>query len=133
MAINTFQTLNVIEAMENFLSRIRPPEDIRHQLDIGYKIEQQSIIVFEIRPKWNKPDIILEHSIAKATYVKSKNNWTIFVMVEYLTIMVGFLKSKFIDKFSMAVATSDSHFFSSPCTILFLWCANRKYFISFHV
>lgn len=80
MAINTFQTLNVIEAMENFLSIIRPPEDIRHQLDIGYKIEQQSIIVFEIRPKWNKPDIILEHSIAKATYVKSKNNWKIFWM-----------------------------------------------------
>ncbi len=80
MAIETLQTLEVIEAMENFISSIRPPEDIREKLDIGYKIEGQSIIIFEIRPQWNKPEIILEHPVAKTTFVKTKNEWKVFWM-----------------------------------------------------
>ena len=80
MAIDTLQTLEVIEVMENFLSRKRPPEHIRKQLDIGYKIEDQSIFVFEIRPQWNKPEVIREHPFAKTTFVKAKNNWKVFWM-----------------------------------------------------
>ncbi|MBV6484644.1 MAG: hypothetical protein KFKLKKLM_01154 [Flavobacteriales bacterium] len=80
MAIDTLQTLEVIEVMENFLSRKRPPEHIRNQLDIGYKIEDQSIFVFEIRPQWDKPEVILEHPFAKTTFVKAKNNWKVFWM-----------------------------------------------------
>lgn len=80
MAIDTLQTLEVIEAMENFIARKRPPEHIRPKLDIGYKIENQSIIVFEIRPRWDNPAVIMEHSVAKTTYVKSKNHWKIFWM-----------------------------------------------------
>ena len=80
MAIDTLQTLEVIEAMENFISRIRPPESIRPKLDIGYKIEGQSIYVVEIRPQWNKPEVILEHPIAKTTFVKAKNHWKVFWM-----------------------------------------------------
>lgn len=80
MAIDTLQTLEIIEVMENFLSRIRPPEHIRNQLDIGYKIEDQSIFVFEIRPQWNNPEVIREHPVAKTTFVKAKNNWKVFWM-----------------------------------------------------
>ncbi len=80
MAINILQTLEVIEVMENFLSRQRPPEHIRNQLDIGYSIENQSVIIFEIRPQWNKPTIILEHPFAKTTFVKTKNKWKVFWM-----------------------------------------------------
>lgn len=80
MAIETLQTLEVIEVMENFLSRKRPPEEIRNRLDIGYKIEGQSIILFEIRPQWNKPEIIHEHPFAKTTFVKAKSNWKVFWM-----------------------------------------------------
>ncbi len=78
MAIDTFQTLEVIEALENFCEWKRPPENIRHKLDIGYKIEDQSIIVFEIRPQWDKPVVIREHPMAKTTFVKAKKHWKIF-------------------------------------------------------
>lgn len=50
MAIDILQTLEIIEVMENFISRKRPHEQIRNQLDIGNKIEDQSIIIFEFRP-----------------------------------------------------------------------------------
>lgn len=80
MAINPLQTLEIIEVMENFLSRIRPPENIRNQSDIGYTIHDQSIIIFEIRPQWDKPEIIHEYPFAKTTFVKAKNCWKVFWM-----------------------------------------------------
>ncbi len=80
MAIDIFQTLDVIEAMENFLERIRPRKEIRPELDYGYKIEGQSILIFEIRPRWNKPEIILEDPFAKTTFVKAKKYWKVFWM-----------------------------------------------------
>ena len=80
MAIDSLQTLEVIEALENFISKIRPPEHIREKLDISYKIEGLSIIIFEIRPQWNNPEIIQEHPVAKTTFVKTKNHWKVFWM-----------------------------------------------------
>lgn len=78
MAIEILQTLDMIEAMENFVERRRPPENIRYQLDLNYKIEDQSVIVFEIRPGYQKEGEKMECNIAKATFVKSKNIWRIF-------------------------------------------------------
>jgi len=80
MAINTLQTLDVIEALENFISKIRPPEHIREKLDFSYEIEGQSIIIFEIRPQWDRPEIIHQYPVAKTTFVKAKNHWKVFWM-----------------------------------------------------
>ncbi len=77
MAIKNLQTLEVIEAMENFLDRKRPPEDIRGQVDVGYRIEGQSIIIFTVRPQFNNPKVKWEYPIAKATFVETKNLWKI--------------------------------------------------------
>ncbi len=78
MAIDALQTVEVIEAMENFIARRRPREDIRHKVDLSYKIEGQSIIIFEIRPRWDKPEEIMESPVAKTTFVKAKNHWKVF-------------------------------------------------------
>jgi hypothetical protein len=78
MAIDTLQTLEVIEALENFISKIRPPEHIREKLDVSYEIEGLSIIIFEIRPQWDKPEIIHQYPVARTTFVKTKNHWKVF-------------------------------------------------------
>lgn len=80
MAIDTLQTLDIIEVMENFLGRRRPPEDIRPQVDIGYKIQGQSIIIHEIRPLWNNLREKIEEGVAKATFVKKDNSWKVYWM-----------------------------------------------------
>jgi hypothetical protein len=41
--------------MENFLTRRRPPVHIREKLDINYRIENQSILIFEIREAFAMP------------------------------------------------------------------------------
>ncbi|MBK9247863.1 MAG: DUF3024 domain-containing protein [Ignavibacteria bacterium] len=78
--IDPLQTLMVIEALENFLERKRPPVHIRDQVDIGYRIDNQSIVIYEVRPKWSNPSEIHESPFAKATYVKAKDLWKIFWM-----------------------------------------------------
>lgn len=80
MAIDILQTVEIIEVMENFLFKIKPPEHIRPKLDFGYKIEGQSIILFAIRPQWKNPETMIEYPFAKATFVKSKNHWKVFWM-----------------------------------------------------
>ncbi|MBW0176884.1 DUF3024 domain-containing protein [Sediminibacterium sp.] len=80
MKIDVIQAVDVIEVMENYLQRKRPPENLRAQLDLMYRIEEQSIIIFEIRPRWDNPTVFIESRVAKTTFIKSKNHWKIFWM-----------------------------------------------------
>ena len=80
MAFDNLQSLEVIEAMENFLSNVRPEESLRDEVDVSYQIEDQSVIIFEIRHTRTKPRIMIEMKIAKATFVKSKDHWKVFWM-----------------------------------------------------
>jgi hypothetical protein len=54
-----------IEEIENYLSYIRPSKEIRDQLDIGYRIEKQSVIIFEVRPDWIDPKRKLKTKLLK--------------------------------------------------------------------
>ena len=79
MSIDALQTVDMIELLENFVGRMRPAdEEVRKKLDFGYDIEDQSIILFEIRPDWRNPEIIRHHPYAKATYIKKSGTWKIY-------------------------------------------------------
>lgn len=78
MALAFENEIEIIEVMENYLINSRPSEEIRNQIDLNYKIKNQSIIVFEIRPDLNNPDKKIECNIAKAMFIKKENVWKIF-------------------------------------------------------
>jgi hypothetical protein len=78
MSFDLLNTLDVIEVMENFIFRIRPEEEIRDKIDVAYKIEDQSIIIYEIFPLYLESDKKTESPIAKTTYVKAKDHWKVF-------------------------------------------------------
>ncbi|RYE28321.1 MAG: DUF3024 domain-containing protein [Sphingobacteriales bacterium] len=80
MAVDVSHIVDVIEVMENFMSRKRPPEEMRDELDLGYKIEDQSVIIHEIRTSFPNPKMKFEPLIAKATYVKKSGSWKVFWM-----------------------------------------------------
>lgn len=61
-----------------YLEKIRPPEDIRSKLDIGYDYDGRAIEFYEIRPNWINPSIIQHLPFAKIRYVKSKNIWNLY-------------------------------------------------------
>ena len=78
MALSEFEIKKVENAAAAFLAVKRPPPQVRKQLDIGYRIDGQSIEIFEIRPDWQDESVILEHSFAKATYVNTQKMWKIY-------------------------------------------------------
>lgn len=80
MAISEFEIKRIEKLVGAFVETKRPPAHIRPQLDIGYRITNQSFEIFEIRPKFNKPEEKHEISVAKATYVKTKKIWKLYWM-----------------------------------------------------
>ena len=74
MALSEFEQKRFSKIVEQFLLKRRPPAYMRDKLDIGCRLEGQSIEIFDIRPVWNNPAKKMESPIAKATYVKSNDN-----------------------------------------------------------
>lgn len=81
MAFNDFEIGKIKILMNDFNEKRRPPLEIREKLDISYRIENQSVIIYEIREDYieGTNDKILS-DIAKTTYIKSSNKWKLFWM-----------------------------------------------------
>ena len=80
MAFTREQTLEVVEAMSHFMELRRPEEHIRPLLDFDYRIDGQSVIIFEVRPRHDKPEIKLEIPVAKTTFVQTTGKWKVYWM-----------------------------------------------------
>jgi len=78
MALSEFEIKKCEKAIAQFMSKRRPPPEIRKELDLGYRLKGQSIEIFEIRPEWGNPGNKMEIPVAKCTYVKTKGVWKIF-------------------------------------------------------
>jgi hypothetical protein len=78
MFLDITKSVEIIEVMENYISRVRPPQEIRNQVDLAYEIEDQSIILSEIRPALPDPDRIITRGYAKATFVHQQNIWKLY-------------------------------------------------------
>jgi hypothetical protein len=66
--------------LDEFIESKRPQKEIRDQLDIAYRIENQSVTIFEIRPEFQNPASKIEIEVAKTTYVRTKNKWKLYWM-----------------------------------------------------
>jgi hypothetical protein len=78
MIIDPLNDALINEVMANYVETNRPPVEIRDKCDLGYKIENQSVILFEIQPTYSEPIVYIEIQYAKATFVKKTNIWKVF-------------------------------------------------------
>lgn len=78
MALSEFEIKKCEKKIASFMKLRRPPAHIRNELYLGYRIDGQSVEIFEIRPEWRNPSQKIEIPVAKATFVKTKNTWKIF-------------------------------------------------------
>ena len=78
MALSEFEQKRCERIVGAYIQTRRPPAHIRSKLDIAFRVAGQSVEIFEIRPRWNKPDEKLEHSVAKATFVKTQVAWRVY-------------------------------------------------------
>jgi hypothetical protein len=78
MSLSEFEWRTIEKFAKAFLLRRRPPPEIRESVDLDFKIENQSVFIFEIRPQWNSPSKKIESYLAKTTYVKAQKKWRVF-------------------------------------------------------
>jgi len=78
MALSEFEQKRCERIVDAYIQKRRPPAHIRPELDIGFRVAGQSVEIFEIRPRWKEPDKKMEHSVAKATFVKTQAAWRVY-------------------------------------------------------
>ena len=66
--------------VDQFIEQRRPAPELRDKVDLSFRIDNQSIEIFEIRPAWNNPSRKLESPAAKATWIKTQQRWKVFWM-----------------------------------------------------
>lgn len=80
MAFSGLERQRHEQEVAKFLELRRPPPEIRPKLDLGYKIEGQSVEIFEIRPDWQDNTETMLTPVAKTTFVRTRNRWKIYWM-----------------------------------------------------
>ena len=80
MALTELERKRCEKALTDFMARRRPTPHIRDQLGVGYRIDGQSIEIFEIRPDWQDNSVRHERPVAKATFVRTQGIWKVFWM-----------------------------------------------------
>ena len=78
MAFTEFEQKRYEKIVERFIEARRPRPEIRHKIDLSFRMEKQSVVIFEIQPLWRDPEKKIEQMAAKATYVKTKGIWKVF-------------------------------------------------------
>ena len=80
MSLSEFETKRYKKIISEFIDKRRPPAHIRNEVDLGFRLDGQSVEIFEIRAVWNNPEQKIEQPVAKATYVKRQNLWKVYWM-----------------------------------------------------
>jgi hypothetical protein len=78
MALSEFEQKRCEKIVGDFIESRRPAAHIRPRLDLGFRVDGQSVEIFEIRPRFDSPKEKLEHSVARATFVKATGAWRVF-------------------------------------------------------
>lgn len=79
MAFNNIEIANIRRCMEFFMEKRRPAEHLRDKLDLQYRIEDDSVIIFEIRQlTWSNGRV--EEPIAKIAHNRHSSSWSLLWM-----------------------------------------------------
>lgn len=78
MAFNDVECRRIEQVVGAFVEAHRPPPEIRSELDLGYRVQDQSVEIFEIRPMWRSPEEKVEQPVAKATFVRTQHVWKVY-------------------------------------------------------
>ena len=55
MALNDIERKRIEKTVGEFVEKCRPAPHIRTKLDFGFRVSGQSVELFEIRPRWDRP------------------------------------------------------------------------------
>jgi spore coat polysaccharide biosynthesis protein SpsF (cytidylyltransferase family) len=78
MAFSEFEIAKINKAVNAYIEKHRPAVHLRDEIDLGFRLSDQSVEIFEIRPVWRNESKKMEHPVAKATFTKNQDIWKIY-------------------------------------------------------
>lgn len=78
MPLSEIEYRRLQKIIRGFIEKRRPAPHIRPKLDLGFRVDKQSIELFERRPNYIKSEEYREFSFAKALFVQSRKVWKVF-------------------------------------------------------
>ncbi len=78
MPLSAIEIKRCEKIVGGFVESRRPPRPLRAEVDLTFRIQGQSVEIFEIRPDWMDGTQKIEERVAKATYQKSKRVWKVY-------------------------------------------------------
>lgn len=78
MAFTEFEAAQVEVKVKAYLDEKRPPVDLRNQVDLGFRMEDRAVEIFEIRPSLRDSSEKVEEPVARAVYVKRAGEWRVY-------------------------------------------------------
>ncbi|OOC50231.1 MULTISPECIES: DUF3024 domain-containing protein [Thioalkalivibrio] len=78
MALSELERKRIEKLMEAFMERRRPPAHVRDRLDFVWRLEGQSVSLYEVRPLMDDASRIVENPVFKATFVRKSGRWKLY-------------------------------------------------------
>jgi len=69
-----------VAELADFMKERRPPLHLRDQVDLRYRINQTTLILYEVRPAWDGRGDVIERPFAKLTLIRSRHVWKLYWM-----------------------------------------------------
>lgn len=79
MALIEFETRRIEKIVGEFIEMRRPPMHIRRELDLGFRVNGQTVDIFEVRRLSNESEPH-EQPVARARWIKARNCWNVYWM-----------------------------------------------------
>jgi len=76
--LSDFEKNKIEKVVGVFIAKRRPLPHIRKEVDLGYRLKDQSVEIFEVRRVWRANGETHEVPIAKATFVKTQKAWKLY-------------------------------------------------------
>ncbi len=76
--VNDIERKRVENKLAAFVEKRRPPVHLRTQVDLGFRFDGRIIELFEIRSRWDNPAEKVEEAVAKARFLKSRDEWLVY-------------------------------------------------------
>jgi hypothetical protein len=77
MALSELQRARVTKRLTEYCdNKIRP--DVRDRLRLGFRLEASDVVLFEERPRFDRPREWQQDDIAKFRYVASRRQWRLY-------------------------------------------------------
>ena len=78
MAFSDFERKRIEKILAAYLERMRPPPQVRSEVDLLGRIERQNVEIVETRAAWDGGPRMTQRPIARATFNQGTRTWKVY-------------------------------------------------------